>query len=186
MARFGTLKNTVRMQSGIYFDLKDPQPDMVNLDDIFHGLSRMPRFLAQTQKAYTVLDHSFSMMVNANYNEVDDRSVLKAILLHDATEAYIGDISSPLKDLLGPVIEEIESRIEKVIGIALKVDFAAHHDVIKKYDRTALIAEKNTLRPSSDEMLWAGESEYAEYAKKYQVLGCGLTWREIYSGWHLA
>ncbi len=36
MARFGTLKHTIRMQSGIYFDLADPQPDMVNLDDIFH------------------------------------------------------------------------------------------------------------------------------------------------------
>ena len=77
-----------------------------------------------------------------------------AVLLHDAAEAYVGDCVKPLKNML-PEFEEIETRLQIVIGEKYGIDFRAHEEVTKKYDYILLKAEKKKLLPDDHEE-WDG------------------------------
>ncbi len=114
--------------SGRQLDLIDPQPDMIDLVDIAHGLAHECRFAGQCRRFYSVAQHSIlvSQIVPAEH-------AFEA-LLHDATEAYIKDIPSPIKRLL-PDYRELEARIDSVIrtrfGLPLhKASDVAHADLI--------------------------------------------------------
>ncbi len=95
--------------SGKHFDFLDPQPDQVCIGDIAHALSRICRFTGHTSRFYSVAEHSFYCS-----KLVDDVELKLEALLHDAHEAYINDISSPLKKLL-PDYQLIEKRVDAVI-----------------------------------------------------------------------
>lgn len=77
--------------SGVKFDILDPDPSDVKLIDIAHSLARLCRFTGHTAKFYSVAEHCVRMshMVSEEY--------AMWALLHDATEAYVGDMSMPLK-----------------------------------------------------------------------------------------
>jgi len=94
--------------SGIKFDLLNPTPEQIKLIDIAHSLSMTNRFNGHTQFPYSVAQHSLAVaeMVDAPYK--------LGALLHDAGEAYIGDIITPIKRLL-PKAKEIENCILDVI-----------------------------------------------------------------------
>jgi len=84
----------VQTVSGVAFDLLDPTPEMVQLEDIAHALSRIPRFNGHTRSHYSVAEHSVLGCL------LVPRELQTAFLLHDAHEAYIGDLTSPLKAAL--------------------------------------------------------------------------------------
>jgi uncharacterized protein len=94
--------------SGICFDLEQPTADMVSLDDIAHHLSQVCRWAGATSDFYSVAQHS----VLVSY--ITPLPLQQWGLLHDAAEAYIGDITRPLKTLL-PHVHEIEDRIMRVV-----------------------------------------------------------------------
>lgn len=81
------------MPSGVAFDFIDPRPEMVRLDDIVHGLSRTNRWGGNIEPiSYSVAQHS---LLAASACKLPKSRVYA--LLHDAAEAYIGDIPTPLK-----------------------------------------------------------------------------------------
>ena len=138
---FGCLANKIKVASGHYFDLADPRPEMVDIVSIATALGRICRFGGHTPHFYSVAEHCVHAHDLAYRDGLPDY-VCKAILLHDAAEAYIGDVVRPLK-----VIEEvskwygkIESRIEEAIAIKFVVDFNSHANIIKHYDRMLLKA----------------------------------------------
>ncbi len=94
--------------SGQHFDLTDPQPDTIRIEDIAHALSQINRFTGHTHRPYSVAQHS----LQASYI-VPPQFALEA-LLHDAHEAYTGDVSAPLKSLL-PDYRALEDRIESAV-----------------------------------------------------------------------
>ena len=65
-------------------------------------------------------------------------------LLHDAAEAYVGDVLKPLKDAV-PAHRELESPVMLAIGARFGVDFAEHWTTIKSYDRAAAATEARDL-----------------------------------------
>ncbi len=85
----------------------------VDIEDIAHSLAHQCRYNGHTQKFYSVAEHCIHM---ADYAMDDERlpSEARHALLHDAQEAYIGDIPRPVKCAI-PAIKEAEDRIEKVI-----------------------------------------------------------------------
>lgn len=92
-----------------YVDLADPDPDQIDIEDIAHGLANICRWVGHTRQFYSVAEHSLLCCDCA-----DPEHALEA-LLHDAAEAYVGDVSTPLKAMLGPIYTDIEQRIDRVI-----------------------------------------------------------------------
>lgn len=90
-------------------DLMNFTPDMVVKEDITQALSKNIRFNGHINNNFTVWEHS---MIGAAWAE-SPRHKLEA-LLHDAGEAYTGDIILPMKECF-PEIAEFEDRITAVI-----------------------------------------------------------------------
>lgn len=92
------------------FDLSEPKPIDVTLEDIAVALSNTNRFTGHTDGPYSVAQHCVyaSMMV--------PESIALEALMHDAHEAYTGDISAPMKALIGIRVKNIEAKIQAAIN----------------------------------------------------------------------
>lgn len=77
--------------SGKEFYPLDPNPEDISIIDIAHHLSNICRYGGACQTFYSVAQHSVICAMEASYENK------KWALLHDAPEAYIGDIIHPLK-----------------------------------------------------------------------------------------
>ena len=132
---------------GNRFFLTQPHIDDVAIEDIAHGLAYQCRFNGQTRAFYSVAQHSLMVMAL-----VPDHLRFSA-LLHDAAEAYLGDMVKPLKNLF-PEFSVIEARVMEIIGHRFSVDLAHLDPAIKRADLIALATEKRDLMPHSTEA-WA-------------------------------
>lgn len=129
---------------GNRFFLTSPHIDDVAIEDIAHGLAYQCRFNGQTSAFYSVAQHSLMVM-----SLVPDSLHFQA-LLHDAAEAYLGDMVKPLKQLF-PQFSVIESRVMDIIGQRFAVDLTRLDPAIKRADMVALATEKRDLMPYSTE-----------------------------------
>jgi len=157
--------STVRTSSGIYFDLENPSASDVRLKDIAYSLAKTCRYVGQIghdRHSYSVAEHSVLCVMYA-YRElkVQDMEVLRSVFLHDAAEAYVGDISRPLKNLIrahSDVLEATEKRIDAVIAKRFRCDFERDHAVIKQADVFMMFTEKRHF--FGDDSPWIGEHEF--------------------------
>ena len=117
--------------------------DNIHLEDIAHGLAYQCRFNGQTSAFFSIAQHS---LIVAN---VAPPELRLAALLHDASEAYLGDVVKPLKVLL-PNYKELEARVEHSIAQAFGLPFLCN-DAIKRADMISLATEKRDLMPHSAE-----------------------------------
>lgn len=131
------MKYWILTNSGIQFDLENPTPDMVCIEDIAHALSQMCRFNGHTDRFYSVAEHSLNVC-----GVVEGKFKLDA-LLHDATEAYIPDVTRPLKHML-PIFSDVESKIAAVISEKFGILFPTPKEV-KEADARMLKTEKLAL-----------------------------------------
>jgi hypothetical protein len=76
---------------------------------------------------------------------VPDKYKLQA-LLHDASEAYICDVPTPLKRMLGDTYKDVETKVQNAIGSAFDVELTPLPDVIKYADRIMLVTEHLALQ----------------------------------------
>lgn len=117
--------------------------DDVSIEDIAHGLAFQCRFNGQTRTFYSVAQHSLLVA-----GLVPARLRLAA-LLHDAAEAYLGDMVKPLKAAF-PEFSRLEERVMAIIGEHFGVSGFAE-PAIKRADLIALATEKRDLMPQSNE-----------------------------------
>ena len=136
--------------SGKWFDILDPQPDQVDIESIAHALSMLCRFTGHVRHFYSVAQHSWlgSYLVPEGH-ELE-------FLLHDASEAFIGDMSRPLKHLTaaGGSYREVEENVMRVIRKKFNLP-AVQSAVIHEIDNEMLWAEKVQLMGS---LSWSPES----------------------------
>lgn len=151
---FGCVGNTIRLYSGGYLDLANPKPDQFELIDIAKGLSNICRFGGQIGEFYSVAQHCVSCHDVAERDGCSPEQCL-AVLMHDAAEAFVGDMVKPLKELITGFVR-VEDRIQDCIAAKFGIDFAAHKDVIREIDHAVLIAERRMLF-SVDKTFWHGE-----------------------------
>jgi hypothetical protein len=108
-------ETAIPLVSGSYLDLADPDCSVIRPIDIAAGL-RQPRFGAQTRQFYTIAQHSLLVLrlVSPLARQLGGEKGLqlrRCALMHDAAEAFIHDIVTPLKRQL-PDYRKIEARLE--------------------------------------------------------------------------
>ncbi|HEX7673043.1 MAG TPA: HD family phosphohydrolase [Bdellovibrio sp.] len=131
-------KSWVVTVSGNRFSILKPDPDAVRIEDIACALARQARFNGHTRFFYSVGQHS---CLGAQVSPT--KEVALQMLFHDATEAYVGDLVSPVKALL-PDFEIIESRIHWAIAQKFNLEFPLPK-IIKQIDRRLLATEVRDL-----------------------------------------
>lgn len=95
---------------------KNFQPEQIDIRDIARSLSMQVRFGGHMEKFYSVAQHS---VLCSRY--IQEEYALCA-LLHDATEAYIGDMPKPIKECL-PDFQRMEKSLwEKAIAPSFGLD----------------------------------------------------------------
>lgn len=134
----------IMLSSGRVIDLTNPDPGSIRIEDIALALSRICRFAGHTLRFYSVAEHC--VMVS---RLVPQEAALPA-LLHDASEAYLGDVTRPLKAIL-PAYKEIERRLEVVIEQKFRIDSFQWRVEIKSADIKMGIIEAHRLMPHDPE-----------------------------------
>lgn len=127
------LMNFVPTASGKAFNIVKPDPDTITIEDIAHHLSQINRFTGATKRPYSVAEHS--LMVSYI---VSPENAVQA-LLHDASEAYLNDVTTPVKRLL-PKYRDLETVVQKAICDKFHIDFCLSEEV-KQADMFALVCE---------------------------------------------
>lgn len=94
----------IQTYSGVRFYPLDPLAEEVNIVDIAHALSNNCRFAGHTAEHYSVAQHSVAVS-----KLVPPEDALWG-LLHDAAEAYTGDLPRPIKRYI-PQWKQIEERL---------------------------------------------------------------------------
>lgn len=124
--------------TGKHFDLRNPRAEDIEISDICQSLSRICRFLGHCDNFYSVADHIL------NGRKYVEPHLVKYWDFHDAEEAFIGDIPTPLKKLLGPEFKKIQEGVHKAIcdRFDLPLDFDQQ---VKRNDLRMLLAEREVL-----------------------------------------
>jgi hypothetical protein len=101
--------------SGGRFYPLDPRPEDVRSDDVAHALAHVCRFAGHCERFYSVAQHS--VMVAARAEEIMPGTFLEG-LLHDAHEAYLADLTTPLKQAIGEPWRALERPIVAAVRAA--------------------------------------------------------------------
>ncbi len=134
---------TILTAGGRYFPLLAPSPADIHIEDIAHALSNLCRFTGHVREFYSVAQHSVLV------SQIVPPQDALAALLHDASEAYITDISKPLKPHLGGYAE-IETRIMEAVLQAFGLPTCLP-DSVKRADLILLATEKRDLMPAHED-----------------------------------
>lgn len=121
--------------SGKFFDPINPDPSKIDILDIAHALSRQSRFSGHTSKFWSVANHSIlvSRLVAPEY-------ALTA-LLHDAAEAYLVDLPSPIKNTsILSSYKFLENRLHAAVSQAFSLPIP-WSETLHEFDRAAMWAE---------------------------------------------
>ncbi len=160
--------------TGGTFDYSKFGPDDIDIRDIAHALSHLCRFTGHTNIFYSVAQHC--LLVSEKIPGGPE--VKLAALLHDAAEAYVNDLSSPLKKWLvlnyiedvmpgsdesgnvDPGDESYEWLHRKILNtVYKKYGFVTgtFSTTVKVYDKAACTFEQQAFMGTpvnSDGMLW--------------------------------
>lgn len=129
---------TLETVSGRKIDVSNPDPATIEITDIAWALSRMPRFSGHTIPyiPYSVAQHCIQVM-----KELAPQGYRIQLhgLLHDAAEAYINDLPSPIKHIpeIHAVISKLEDKLMLTIydAIGIAPPTAEEEQIVKIADK---------------------------------------------------
>ena len=138
---------SIMLHSGAWFDFAAPHTSDFTAEDIAHGLAHICRYSGQCSRFYSVAEHSLLVSDVAEGFEFE-------ALLHDAAEAFVGDITRPLKQML-PDFKRIEAAVQDAVlerfGVASPLP-----PQIKEADLRVLAAEQRQIMPPGTDGWLAG------------------------------
>ena len=174
-----SLTEGIQTFSGNYFNFNDPVGSKMNIDDIAHALSNQCRFAGHVRTFYSVAQHSCLVS-----DSLPTPALQLAGLMHDAHEAYISDVVSPLKHLL-PDYRVIEDATQAALCGKFQLDHkVVKGDRVRRADLEALATEKRDLLQNPDhwDILdgiepwqagitpWAPRTAYLEFLRRFKYL----------------
>lgn len=169
----------IYLQSGNYYHFETPHQTKVELEDIAHALSNICRFGGHTRTFYSVSEHSIHV------SHLVPKHLALYGLLHDAHEAYVGDMPTPLKNLCFDY-RGVEARAESHVWEAFGLKSLQWDDLqaLSKADLQMLRHEKENALHCRDEWaivegvekvdvqleFWNPQRAKAEFIKRYMEL----------------
>jgi hypothetical protein len=162
---------------GLKFDPADVKPEQISLYDIVRGLFCQARFCGQLKpfysesvlhEYYSVLSHSMMVSNLLEYHLKQPKLAIYG-LLHDAHEAYISDIPTPVKTLLGPEIYKIEENIDRAVYAKFEIPYPTEDQkkIIKQADNLAFLIEDFHLRHAE---LAKDHTDLIEVYNQYKIV----------------
>lgn len=133
------MRDELIMPSGKVLSLSSITADDVYIPDIVAMLSNIRRF---NGRGWSVMDHTLAMYASCKCWACDDLN--KLVLLHDTTEAYIGDIIQPVKSAV-PAVRELEDNVYRCILSAMGITELPDDKRLKLFDMVALAVEYEEL-----------------------------------------
>lgn len=149
---------TIDTFSGKFFHIFDPREDEINMVDIAHALSNICRYTGQCEPFYSVAEHS------CRVSDILPDDLKLAGLLHDAAEAYIGDINGAYKHRLSLMVEadeKISAAIMRKFGVK-----EYDHKAIKNADMVLRATERRDLMINGHNNLWKSLEGYEPLSEK--------------------
>lgn len=138
--------------TGTKFYFLEPTDDSIRIEDIAHALSNNCRYTGHCRSFYSVAEHSYIVSL------IVEQPNSLAGLLHDASEAYLTDVASPVKPYLANY-KAMENVIMTAIAKKYKFEWPLADDV-KDADAVQLKTEARHLMQSE------GKDWIAKYPTK--------------------
>ena len=159
---------SVQTYTGKIVNLLNPDPQTFDIKDIAWSLAHQCRFNGHCTQFYSVAQHCIycSMMCDKAYDA----------LMHDAEEAYIGDLSTPVKEVLGESYQEMRNVIRE--ALALHFYYEPKDLEVVRVDQCMLATEKQQIMVETDWDWNLPEKAYPDL----QIIECGP---EDAYGWFL-
>ena len=142
----------IQLHSGKRMFPLAPTPEMISIEDIAHALSNICRFAGHCREFYSVAQHSVMVSVHVS------RKNLMWGLLHDAAEAYLCDIPTPIKK--SGMIDgyaDLEQSILQCVADRFGLEWPVPEE-IRKVDTILLNTEARDLGLLSD--IWNIDSGF--------------------------
>jgi hypothetical protein len=137
--------------SGRWVNPFDPDPGQIELADIGRALANQCRFGGHCRTFYSVAQHCVivSELIEEEGGSAEDAL---AALMHDAAEAYLGDLPHPIKhrSQLGAAFRDAEQPLERVIRDRFAI--TGPSAAVKRIDRALLATERRTF--SAEQWHW--------------------------------
>lgn len=143
----------IRTYTGGKFHVFAPKPDEVSILDIAHALSQQCRFTGHTRKFYSVAQHSVLVGRQAEQWDVVHAEAYRLKgLLHDAAEAYLVDLPTPIKRNVTFASEwkGLDARITDAVHGAFGIQYHGASHYIKGLDHRMLLTEQRDLMNGAD------------------------------------
>lgn len=130
----------IQTSTGRFFHFDRPVVNTWDIHEIAHALSNLCRFTGHCREFYSVAQHSVLV------SHIVPPAHALAGLLHDAAEAYVGDMASPLKMLM-PQYKDVERALDAIVSRAFRLPYPMP-ECVKEADLIALATEQRDLMPA--------------------------------------
>ena len=137
----------IETASGKKFYPTEPRIEDIDIEDIAHALSHLCRFTGHCEVFYSVAQHC---VLASRYCPEHPMWGL----LHDAAEAYLGDVSRPIKQEL-PMYQLWEERLLCLIAGKFGLPFPPP-ECVKEIDDRMLATERRDLMAPGESNYWDG------------------------------
>jgi hypothetical protein len=129
--------------TGNKFWLTDPRVEDIHIEDIAHALAKNCRYTGHTLIMYSVAQHCLLATMEA-INDNHSTLIQLYVLLHDASETWLNDMSRPLKATKQmEAYLELEELVQSVVWDAFDLPQPTEEDwkIVKHYDDMLLANE---------------------------------------------
>jgi hypothetical protein len=166
-------KTWIQTFTGKQFWPLSPDPDDIDIIDIAHALSNVCRFTGHSYDFYSVAQHCVFVSQHVGAVSENPNDTLWG-LLHDAPEAYLCDVASPVKHAPGE-FGKLYREYEKVLMDCICVKFGLpleEPEIVRAVDARMLATERRDLM-AAPPRAWPLLNRVVPYKHRIRALSPG-------------